>query len=551
MNLSDHIQEKAYNMRWLAPLTQGDHPLSHFPYQVAHKGTATLAASDIRSFHSPRTYPRMELLQDSDAIYIANIPHVPPRRETERYQKFRRMLTQIRDTAGGLRRTASNRLTYNRVCAVVGVNSPFSLDNERNRKFSCYVRQLPPVHGIHYRAYGRFWLPAWNRKAGYSTTTYSKEKAFLIVKLLNPSAANTIIDFNEGTNKLSKPLAKQIPYQLIRQMNASHRFTKSFYEVALDRAHPNPIYLLSLDDDFISITNLFIGYDQIIRQWLETHDNAPHVLSTGYHASSFEKPIYKLGIKLDMKIREAMASVIADGPYYPEPNVMFLLTEPPARLNFVGPGNNLESRRAIHNGISRGVINPEYMIFQSMPHLVTTVPPRMRTLYNEAVDAVTPSKIGQKRMIEAFGGLSQSNFFPKQWADNLYPALPIRKKVTDVTKPLMKLYTNFLPTSLAIAFARNQKGNYTVAILRHFLEVYDTFAAQQARVANGEIELATGARQIPERYRPFFELQAAAALSCRNQLGDLGLKADWQQKVVNCAHASGQAVAVFFREQMA
>ncbi len=94
----------------------------------------------------------------------------------------------------------------------------------------------------------------------------------------------------------------------------------------------------------------------------------PRLLTTGYRLKSDEKPLLRLGVVLDMAVREATASVIPLGPYFPEPNLLFLLNDKNLEeFSFEGNSNALESRRLIAS--NRDYFTSGPVIFKQRPHL--------------------------------------------------------------------------------------------------------------------------------------------------------------------------------------
>ncbi len=523
VDLERHLQQRQSNHTWLAPLLE-EGPPSHFPYRPAASGEGRLEQHEVVPLTQPNGVPTLKNTTDNTPLYLINLPHVPNLTDAAPIQQ---LLGKVRDETFGSATITSRLHAIKRVAVVIGMNRISSLDQEKDRAFVRYVRNLPAVGAVPYRIIGKLWSPYWTRTAGRDASTYPPKKAFLLLKTVKPAAAATVLSTYEKTALFRS----QIPYQRIREWIKNSAASARF-ELHYRSQRPNaPRYLLLLDDDTKSLrvgTGVLSRYDALIAAEKRDQGSWPHLLSTGYAAAAEEKPIYRLGIKLDMAVRAAMA-VIPNAPYYPEPNLLVLLHghHPLRGLSFLGAGNGLEGRRLIQNGIASGQISPSRMRFVGSGGVVTTVPDRMRTDGNEAVVALSRDLLARKSTLKALRGLSQTHLFAKNWADNLYLALPIKAAVTSVTKHLMVLFRTFDPISLSYLYPTTQGKRFSAKQYRELMQLYPDLVEEILHPQNPRA-MAQTLRQ---------ELDTA-----KQALRALGLSQEWTDRCVAAAEATGREV---------
>jgi hypothetical protein len=450
-SIDSHLAMKQHNRHWIQSCLS-DKPEA-FPYSVASKGSASLDGAAY--------IPRLLLNgmptapQGQEPGYVINIPLAYGGLKRDP-QLLDRLLTIIKDQAFGATPQESAEPVRQRVAVVLGVNRFESIDPAINREFTETMYNLEPVQEIAYRVFGFFWKPELTPNPQGFGLRYPARKGYMILKALNPEKASAVLSSVEGEN-----LRSQIPFQLIREAILTNPASRAF------AAHfQRPKYLGVMDGDTKGLRTQ-IGLFSRVDQAAQLH-NLPSAITFGYQLAPDELPILRLGVKLDMKVREAMNSIIPYSPYFPEPGSFFRIVDQLNRLSFLGDGRTLESRRMIENGRANQAFDPR-AIFGGEGGVVTGTPDRMKT---ETVKApvLTRNLLKQKKTLRALRGIAQTHLHPKEWADNLYLALGFKNgRVTNITKHLMHIFAVFDPISRMFGGV----GNYTAAKFNRALANYD------------------------------------------------------------------------------
>lgn len=532
--LETHLTQRVYNhTTWFNQATNAE----SFPYHTLEQE----GVFSNEEYLPPNQSPDMAINQIPALLpsYVVTIPVVPPKQEAQPGKKIVSLLEKIRDEAFGF--TPAESQICKRLAVVLFANRLLSIDAESNEQMVSYLYSLPRVNGISYKIFGNFWIINWQRKPGFSQQTYDFEIAYRLLKSLKPAVALQVRDRYES----SAAIKNKIPYQRIRQRLINHEFTVQYIDI-LRRICPT--YLSIMDDDFTSLRTqkgLFSHYDDIFL----SKALPPHVMTTGYWVSDAEYPAVRLGIKMDMKVREALASVIPMAPYYPEPNISLLIQHPLTNYSFIGKGTKLESRRLFENALARGLIEPARMHFVAIRSLVTTAPDRMYADTIKRIASINLSNLGQKKVLKALRGLSQVHFFPKMWADQVYLTLPIRAPLmTNITKSLMDIFACFDPINLAYSHTSTK---YTKNNLSSVLSIYPHFSAILEQALQGIIPFEEAKNNFaivvnnPQQQiarKAYFAAYFQNGLNALTSLQNQGLNAEWQSKVVRAACASGTAM---------
>ena len=560
--LTRHIEEKACNNKWLQNYIN---PLiteaKHFPYFPKGKGEGKFNLQSIAPLNQNNILPELDQSRPEDPFYLVTIPFVPGvnRATPANYTPFIQMITKLKDESFGQTSIESREKILQKIVVVVGMNRMESLDSKNNISFFDYVKNLPAIEGVSYRVFGKMWVPECLPNRLEKNKLYSRQKAYMILKNLNAKAAFTVLKLFESNHGPSETTRGQIPYQRVREALKTHNQTQSFFDYVKSN-HPNtPIYLATMDDDFKALREeegegLFSCYDKITQEYEKSTGELPHIVTTGYGAHKDELPMYRIGVDLDMHVREAMASVIPMAPYYPEPSFLLLLRENLSSYSFIGKGNNLESRRLMENGIRSGLIDPNKCVFKAIRALMTTIPARMRTQSCETVATINRGKIGQKNILKALRGISQTHLFPKKWAENLYlslPASPTPRRMTDVTKPLTAILKVFDPIAQTSVLPIGYGGiKYNQRFLQDTINNYDNYVEYIRLVRSGEKTLdeamvlfsALYGDFDPQGFKDLFSSNYNILQEAIASLTLLGLSEEWRIKVLECAKKTGETV---------
>lgn len=471
--LEQHIQTQSANQTWLLSCIQGNS--QQFPYKPMTNGNAT-----IHSKISPRlpSTSQVVLPQDNRPQFVVNIPFAHKANTKDALEDLIKKFELLKLEGCGTTNQSSPQLMKQQVAVVVGINKYHSIDVSIDREFKRYIRNIPPITGIVHRIIGFLWKPVWIAQTN-EPHIYPAEKAFLLLKAISAEMAEKVRQLREFPQGLSSELASQIPFQKIRETIKNSIETKAFIQHVHTHAPQAPIYFTIMDSDFLALrvqTGIFSRMtDHILKQ------HTPSIVCLGYQMKSDELPLIRLGVRLDMAVRQAMASVFPYSAYFCEPCTSFIVKRPGElpfldQLSFKGKGRTLEARRFTQSGLKKKLFDNN-VVYAADGGVTTSTPNRMFTLKNKRFSTLSKTQIKQKQCLKALRDISQTHATPKQWADNLYNGINFsHSRVTDVTTPMMYIFGVFDPLSRMFS-----APHYSVSHFNAVIQDYDKPLSQNAQ----------------------------------------------------------------------
>lgn len=455
--LERHIQEKFDNHPWIHKCLLGNPEA--FPYRVSQSGKAFIGKHTYSPHVLPKTNPKSNEENEITPCYLVNIPlaHLP---NDGSYSCIKNLAKILKNESYGTDAKQSRVTVIQRLACVIGINQFSSIDPAVNRKFEDYIADIPKIEGIAYRVFGFFWEPCWDKESQFKGKIYPVDQAFLLLKVISKIQAKIVRETYESSSEgLNSNVMGQIPFQHIRETIKNSLQTRYLAQYFAEQSAKTPIYYGVMDADCQSLRTdkgLFSRLDAAISK----HD-IPSAITLGYSVSNDERPLIRLGVKMDMKVREAMCKVFPFGAYFPEPASFFCVRKPDGNLklskfSFIAPGQALENRRLIQSGQKNNLL--KNAVFIADGGVTTGTPIGMKTIKNGKVDELSPKLIKQKQNLQSLRGISQTHVTPKQWADNLYIALDFScSQVTDATGPMMHIFSVYDPISRMFS----QVGRFT------------------------------------------------------------------------------------------
>lgn len=242
------------------------------------------------------------------------------------------------------------------------------------------------------------------------------------------------------------------PFQLIRESVktiAAHAGLDQHWQ---NLAQTNPFYIVSMDDDFISLNQggegLFTQLDRLILQ----HPQA-HLLTLGY-STNHPNPAVRFGIDLDQSVRRAMAHHLPCTAYYSEAFFATRLVGSIQNYSFMsasrGNGRTLESLAWLDNGIARGLIHRDACVYGGPGGVVTPID---RLLQRSAITKVA-WRINQA-FVKALRSIGQSALDPREWGDRINFSAPTRYYLPSKKGSLSTIFKTFDPIHLFKNFSSN------------------------------------------------------------------------------------------------
>lgn len=395
----------------------------NFPYQLPDKRKAN-AMGYLKNGETLLAPYQQWNIDDDDGMptYVVSMPTVLSGGQ-DADLKWHRILETFRDEGFSKTADRSRLKSGQRLFVLLGINRFQSLDSSINQSFKQAIPHLPQIPGIHYHALGTIWYPRRHCTVQDCPDLLDQEKAFRLLKFIAPDVAKQVRKIDDKNAK------KHVPYQSIRDWIKDDPMVTQWLEIL--RQKRTRIFWSTMDGDLVGLRSggrvgLFSTYDRLIRVWRQDHNNKdPTLLSTGYWPALEEGLFYRVGIEIDMRIREAMAQAIPIAPYYPEPN--FLVPLPVqdvfSKIHYTDmtadKNQATESRRFIWQAVGAKVVFSNSCIFRAIPGLFTTLPERFRGETNDLIELNSKDDLFSVRVLKAFKGLPQTHLFKKGWGDQM------------------------------------------------------------------------------------------------------------------------------------
>lgn len=561
--LEKHLLEKSTNQSlWLGRfVSEPSTDPKKFPYRLAEKTRLANPLSEEICYPRSQNAIKNPFGTSEKQVYVINMPSVPNIDSAIANERWIKLMGIIKAECFGKTAKESEKEVQKRVVVVIGFNRAKSLDFLDNRQFKSFVTQLPVIEGITYRAMGRLWNPLWKiscSKKGFKKIYDDPHKAFSILKSLAPKAAKAVKEFFKSNAKQIKRFRGQIPFQELRQWIATDTFAQKFFTDSLGKCPNRRIYLGIMDDDVKQMRgkggSLLSVYDELI----DKAEKYPQLMSTGYWADKKESLATQLAVALDNGTRAGSAEKISKAPYFPEPNMFLLVNSKLLRKHFSfigGKRSDCESQH-LRNHLEY-YLESDRILFVARACLHTTIPDRMQA--SITFTKKTAASIGQKKILQALRGISQSNFHPKKWADNLQLALKSvsRTHWSQVNKHLAAIFNTFSPISLTFCLpAALGESRYNSKYFQEILDIYPTWHAAMLKCIGNTNSLnaftkAFGKKDLladPKQYDKFANQMAEQARKAYQELKKLKMSDEELKNVWEAAAGAGQAACDILKD---
>ncbi|MFN4174651.1 MAG: hypothetical protein ACK4HV_06070, partial [Parachlamydiaceae bacterium] len=397
-----------------------------FPYWVdtAHEAVAQPILFSGGSCNKP------DVLDDRPH-YVVMIPMVLPKSWVWLNSLIIRFFKEACETVDQKKRTT----------LVIGVNVRRGLDSSMlNRLHNLYKDWKRPSFSC--VVMGFTWDPQYTLNV--SDWTYDVYKTYRIMHLIDYKTAIPIkVHFEH--------IKVNIPYVNIREAIYRANATKAVFEKFLEGK--NVFYGIA-DPDAKSFNHVIKGADIELEKFKEEKGDYPDIFSPGYEASSDESPVIQLGFKIDRKIRSETNRFFGMGSYFSETFFLFRIKKTLSDHTFVSQETKknqaLESRRLFQNGVRKGVIDPDKTHHGGDFPIQTAVMERSKTAFTEKRLEMNKENLYSTEALKCLCGLTYSNLHPREWANNLYVALPEKASNTQsIILPMQMIYKAVHPIYVA------------------------------------------------------------------------------------------------------
>jgi hypothetical protein len=351
-----------------------------------------------------------------------------------------------------------------RFSLVIGVNAIDDLDNQNRAAVSGKVQTGAGV-AYPWAVIGFLWRPAWKDGSGIPVADVE-----IVRRALRGSQVTDQDRAAARETERASINSANIPYGAIRTLILQSSQTATFTSALQARA--DAVFVHVSDPDTVSFNPsgddggipeaLFQRFDRILDGILanvqqhagrgpRASDGGPPIVATGGYEFQFQLDPsqsvtgqtqdlrVRLSARLDMAVRQAMASVDPGSVYFPEPNLLIQVTPETIQASF-GTGR-LESRRLLEN-IRRLGVRPR-LIFDTSATLVTSAErfgiegSRVMTSWGQLRDL---TEADLRAMITG----SQSHAHQRNWARQVAAAYGL---APPALAPLNRLWEVFFPVS--------------------------------------------------------------------------------------------------------
>lgn len=438
-----------------------------FPYRIDEsKAGEILGAFDL---NNPPFLP-IDLADAMKPGYIATMAHHPKLALDKPLEHLAQQITMLRDESFGTTAEASRIEANKRLRLFVGINYCHSLNTHTNKKYKKYIQDSQTLANSHVKIVAFNWNPVWVKEGGKTVKQAKVKRLYRLLADSNPSAAEAIY------KKLMANAGEIIPYQRIRNEIKNNPIVSTGYTV-LTRGQTNrPAFLVILDDDAVRYRTEQMGllshYDQLI----EDHPNL-EVASTGYYMTNPSQAFVEFASRADLVGRLAIAHLLPNGTYLPEPNLVIRvnnLENLRNRISFLRTGadrgKGLEFLGLMENlGLNKGDVRGRVVMGRKGP-ILTSQPPRV-SIPSHMPSALTPARINNKHNLASLRMFCQSVLNPKKgFAPSVARAMPTGIGSQKKTAKISKLYTAVDPIDYIKAIP-DWKEVYT-HVVKSIVEIY-------------------------------------------------------------------------------
>lgn len=427
-----------------------------------------------------------------------------------------------------------------RTTLIIGINARRGLDSrkmEEVRTFSNEWEKAPFSCLIT----GFVWDSQYTYKAGWKYDAY---KTFRIFSLIDPVRAAEIKREFDQTKV-------DIPYVNIRERILKDDITEKVYL----KVRRSITYLGIADPDADNFNRVIKGADTELKKFKDSKGDFPDLFCPGYEASSKEPEVIQAGLKVDRMIRSETCNIIGMGAYFSETFVLFKVANSVKDFSFITPetkkNQKLESRRLFQNGVALKLIDPNKILHGGLNPIITFVMDRMRTRYTEKYLDMSEENLYSLEALKCMCGLTYNHLSPREWALNLYTALPKTDahNTQDILIPMQEIYKVVHP----IYTATKHLGEcFSSDDFSEWLIRFDSYLeAINSSIEDSDIDyplaLFDETQAHYAAFKKFINYQIFDLNQAWQKLADAGLDNDWINKIYLAAFYSGSKTSIYLK----
>jgi hypothetical protein len=472
----------SHNQNWLGRvITAKNGQLAEdFPYEYKKEGSLKVSKTYSQIYEN--TSPLLNKpLGPRKPLYLLTIPFssppeiAPENSDSTIEQKIFRKVQLLYDESFGTEKDSKPDAVYQRIFVAVGMNQFKSIDQRFNEDFVRRVKEFKGFEEVNCEASGFFWkvpLVSKQEKKLLPKKLLKAKQAFRLLQVLYPSKAANLREEMElnSSGGLKSDFTSRIPFCQIRDKIFQSSAVIKLKERMEKTAPKNPIYVVTMDDDTVSLRPKKQGYftlmDKVITRGTNNKE-FPSLVSFGYRLSSDPTKALtfcRISTEIDMAVRETMNRCYPLSCYMPEPGTAYFaglgtvalakFLEKGGFLSKSNPSRTMESRRLIENLVEEGLLDPQKALFINQAALITKQPDRFRDDADGFID-IKHEDLKKVKTLNALRNLSQSHFEKRKFSKNFFFSLNGNYKnfqgsAGKLIKPFLKIFAAFDPIELFI-----------------------------------------------------------------------------------------------------
>lgn len=480
--LKTPVLTMSHNQNWLGRvITAKNGQLAEdFPYEYKKEGSLKVSKTYSQIYEN--TSPLLNKpLGPKKPLYLLTIPFsaapeiAPENSDSTIEQKIFRKVQLLYDESFGTEKDSKPDAVYQRLFVCVGMNQFKSIDRRYNQDFIQRVEKFKGFEEVNCEASGFFWkvpLVSKQEKKLLPKKLLKAREAFRLLQVLYPSKAVNLREEMElnSSKGLKSDFTSRIPFCQIRDKILHSPAVIKLKERMEKTAPKNPIYVVTMDDDTVSLRPEKKGFFSLMDKAIKTGTNNkefPSLITFGYRLSSDTTKALtfcRIATEIDMAVRETMNRCYPLSCYMPEPGTAYfsgLGTDALAKflekggfLSKSNPSKNMESRRLIENLVEGDLLDPKKALFINQAALITKQPDRFRDDADGFID-ITHEDLKKGKTLNALRNLSQSHFEKRKFSKNFHFSLNGNYKgfqgsAGKLIKPFVKIFAAFDPIELFI-----------------------------------------------------------------------------------------------------
>lgn len=573
--LKQHIEMKLfYQNKWLQPFFDGCEKrtarslkslkLPDYAYQHTDRRTPKLQIKPklVKTFGKKK---RLSTLENNKNHYTALVPFyfTGSQQDISAVIEYTKQIKQ--DALKGVSDQERGRFQL-----VLLLNHPRitlaskSQSNQNNELNALAVKLQPHLKGLPFQVhlYYAMWQPKYGREKinlydpgeeaiGTATRHPPLHYFSAMVDAAASSKDELCLEVQQQFEKLYlKNITSVVPYSQLRQ---------AIYETDVVQERKNKLnrkvhYFISLDNDSSSLAYEDKGLISQLDQALES--KKADLVSLGYGFDEASPYLSKLACKIDMLVRKHTAAE-GLGVYFPEPSFAFSAQ---LSVDYTSGGlHSLENRHMIQNlemereGTKRKLTR----LFLNWATVTTKQAQRMHPSEQNNPTPFRRKILTEKTSMAKLRSLSQSHYFGRNFAENVYVHLPSEYKCSEamkMQKAIQGLFSAYdINNRIYSAQARGKTANEILSEINHQIK-YNSVKTDQRRTKKSFLKHCAEmnpTKRLGVEEKGILNAQGETLIENRQTLKTMGLPSSLISRIERACCNAHNAIGKLLLEEFA